>query len=58
LLFFAKRGNTVLEQLSREEIEAFVEALQDRGLKLSTVNMRLLNVYGFLRFLIIEYTVV
>ena len=37
LLFFASRGNTVLEQLSREDIEAFVEDLQDRGLKLTTV---------------------
>ena len=58
LLFFAKRGNTVLEQLSREEIEAFVEALRDRGLKLTTVNTRLRNVYAFLRFLILEYKVV
>ena len=56
LLFFAKRGNTVLEQLSREEIEAFVEALQDRGLKLTTVNTRLRNVYAFVRYLNIEYT--
>ncbi len=56
LSFFAKRGNTVLEQLSREDIEAFVEALQDRGLKLTTVNTRLRNVYAFVRYLIIECT--
>jgi site-specific recombinase XerD len=55
LLFFANRGNTVLEQLSREDIEAFVEALQDRGLKLATVNTRLRNVYAFVRYLIMEY---
>jgi len=55
LLFFAKRGNTVLEQLSREDIEAFVEDLQDRGLQLTTVNTRLRNVYAFVRYLIIEY---
>jgi site-specific recombinase XerD len=55
LLFFASRGNTVLEQLSREEIEAFVEDLQDRGLKLTTVNTRLRNVYAFVRYLILEY---
>ena len=41
LSFFANRGNSVLEQLSREDIEAFVEALQDRGLKPTTVNTRL-----------------
>jgi site-specific recombinase XerD len=56
LSFFASRGNTVLEQLSREDIEAFVEALQDRGLKLTTVNTRLRNVYAFVRHLILEYT--
>ena len=57
LSFFANRGNTVLEQLSREDIEAFVEALQDRGLKPTTVNTRLRNVYAFVRYLIIEYKV-
>ena len=56
LSFFASRGNTVLEQLSREDIEAFVEALQDRGLKPTTVNTRLRNVYAFVRYLILEYT--
>jgi integrase/recombinase XerD len=55
LLFFANRGNSVLEQLSREDIEAFVEDMQDRGLKLTTVNTRLRNVYAFVRYLIIEY---
>ena len=57
LSFFANRGNTVLEQLSREDIEAFVEDMQDRGSKLTTVNTRLRNVYAFIRFLIIEYKV-
>ena len=56
LSFFANSGNTVLEQLSRQDIEAFVEALQDRGLKLTTVNSRLRNVYAFVRYLISEYT--
>jgi site-specific recombinase XerD len=55
LSFFANSGNIVLEQISREDIEAFVEALQDRGLKPSTVNTRLRNVYAFVRYLIIEY---
>jgi integrase/recombinase XerD len=57
LTFFANRGNTMLEQLSREDIEAFVEVLQDRGLKPTTVNTRLRNVYAFVRYLIIEYKV-
>jgi integrase/recombinase XerD len=55
LTFFRNSGRIQLEQLSREDIEAFVEALQDRGLKPSTVNTRLRGVYAFVRFLIIEY---
>jgi len=58
LSFFASKGNIVLEQLSREDLEAFVEDMQDRGLKPSTVCIRLRNVYGFVRFLILEYKVV
>jgi site-specific recombinase XerD len=58
LSFFANRGNTVLEQLSREDIEAFVEDMQDRGLRLTTVNTRLRNVYAFIRFLVVEYKMV
>ena len=58
LSFFAGKGNIVLEQLSREDLEAFVEDMQDRGLKPTTVNTRLRNVYAFLRFLILEYKVV
>jgi len=57
LSFFASKGNIVLEQLSREDIEAFVEDMQDRSLKPTTICIRLRNVYGFLRFLILEYTV-
>jgi len=55
LTFFRNSGRIQLEQLSREDIEAFVEALQDRGLKPSTVNTRLRGVYAFVRFLIIEH---
>jgi len=55
LSFFASRGNVVLEQLNREELEAFVEFLQDQARKPSTVNTRLRSVYAFIRFLIIEY---
>ena len=55
LSFFASHGNIVLEQLSRQDIEAFVESLQDRGLKPATVCIRLRNVYAFVRYLVIEY---
>ena len=52
LSFFSQRGKRHLEQLCREDIEAFVEALQDRKLKPATVCTRLRNVYAFIRFLI------
>ena len=45
-------GKMQPEQLSREDIEAFVEVMQDRGLKPATVCTRLRNVYAFIRFLI------
>jgi|GEM_PF-3472071 len=41
LSFFASKENIVLEQLSREDIEALVEALQDRGLKPTMVNIEM-----------------
>jgi integrase/recombinase XerD len=58
LTFFSGKGNIVLEQLSRDDIEAFVEDLQDRGMKPTTVNTRLRGVYAFLRYLILEYKIV
>jgi integrase/recombinase XerD len=58
LSFFAGKGNIVLEQLSRDDIEAFVEDLQDRGMKATTVNTRLRGVYAFLRYIILEYKIV
>ena len=57
LSFFSQRGKRQLEQLCREDIEAFVEALQDRKLKPATVCTRLRNIYAFIRFLI-EHKVV
>ena len=57
LSFFRQRGKRQLEQLCREDIEAFVETLQDRKLKPATVCTRLRNVYAFIRFLI-EHKVV
>jgi hypothetical protein len=52
LLFFQVTGKRVLEQLDRQDIEAFVEFEQDRGLKPNTVRTRLCAVYAFLRYLI------
>ena len=40
-----------LTEITREDIEAFVEHEQDRGLKLSTVRLKLVTLRAFLRFL-------
>jgi site-specific recombinase XerD len=52
LTFFRNLGRTQLEQMKRQDIEAFVEHEQDRGLKPDTVRTRLCGVYAFVRFLI------
>jgi integrase/recombinase XerD len=52
LSFFQDKGKKYLEQMTREDIEAFIEALQNRGLTPNTVRTRLCAVYAFVRFLI------
>ena len=52
LSFYQDAGKQHLEQMAREDIEAFIEALQDRGLMPNTVRTRLCAVYAFVRFLI------
>jgi len=52
LSFYKRSGKQHIEQLAREDIEAFTESLQDRGLMPTTVSNRLRTVYAFVRFLI------
>ena len=52
LSFYRDSGKQHLEQMTREDIETFIEALQDRGLTPDTVRTRLCGVYAFIRFLI------
>ena len=52
LTFYRKLGKTHLERIKRQDIEAFVEHEQDRGLKPDSVRTRLCGVYSFVRFLI------
>jgi len=52
LIFYRNLGQTQLEQINRQDIEAFVEHEQDRGLKPASVRTRLCGVYAFIRFLI------
>jgi integrase/recombinase XerD len=52
LSLYRDTGKHHLDQMTREDIEAFIEALQDRGLTPNTVRTRLCAVYAFVRFLI------
>ncbi len=52
LCFYRETGKQHIEQMTRVDIEAFTEELQDRGLKPTTVSSRLRTVYAFVRFLI------
>jgi integrase/recombinase XerD len=52
LTFYRDTGKQFPGQMTREDIEAFIEALQDRGLKANSVRTRLCGVYAFVRFLI------
>jgi len=50
LIFLQKRGKVSLSSLTPEDLEAFVESEQDRGLKPLSVRGRLHQVYAFLRY--------
>jgi integrase/recombinase XerD len=52
LSFYRDSGKHNISQMTREDIEAFIEHLQDRGLKPNSVRTRLCALYGFIRFLI------
>jgi integrase/recombinase XerD len=54
LCFITRAGKPHLEQVAREDLYAFIEQEQDRGLKPLTVHTRLRAVKAFLRFLIDE----
>ena len=47
-------GKTRLEEVTRKDVEAFVEHEQDRGIKITTIRMRLTGVQSFLRHLVEE----
>ena len=50
--FIKRAGKTHLEEITREDLGAWIEHGQDRGLKASTVKMRLRTLNAFLRYLI------
>jgi len=50
--FITRAGKTHLEEITREDLGAWIEHGQDKGLKASTVKMRLRTLNAFLRYLI------
>lgn len=51
LSFVKDQGKSELKQITRQDLEGFVEQEIDRGLAIVTVKTRLCAVYAFLRFL-------
>ncbi len=54
LLFMYQEGKTNFSDLTHRDVEAFIEAVHDRGLRIATVRLRLINLNTFFRFLIDE----
>lgn len=52
LIFYAGLGKSQLQDIVSDDLEAFIEHEQDRGLKVNTVRTRLRCLFAFLRFLI------
>src|SRR5208283_5458572 len=51
LIFYDGRGKRHIEEIASNDLEAFIEHEQDRGLKVTTVRTRLKQLLAFLRFL-------
>ena len=52
LSFVEDCGKSQIEQISKQDIEAFVEHEQDRGLRIVSVKTRLASIYAFLRYMV------
>ncbi len=51
LQFYGKAGKSDIVNLARDDLEAFIEHEQDRGLNISTVRVRMASIVAFLHFL-------
>jgi len=49
-----ERGRVCLEAVTWKDVEAFIEHEQDRGIMITTIRTRLVNVMAFLRYLVEE----
>ena len=52
LTFYGSLGKSQLQEIVSDDIEAFVEHMQDRKFKVTTTSTRLKSLWAFLRFLI------
>lgn len=52
LIFYGDIGKSHINEIVSNDLEAFIEHEQDRGLKVTTVRTRLHSLFAFLRFLI------
>ena len=52
LNFYTRLGKSRLEEIVRDDLEAFVESEQDRETEFTSARTRLMYLLGFLRFLI------
>ena len=52
LTFYSNSGKNQLKDIVSDDLEAFVESMQDRGLKVTTVRTSLKKLCAFMRFLI------
>jgi len=52
LCFVEQSGKRQLDQLCKQDLEAFIECEQDRGLKPATLRLRLICIYSFLQYLL------
>jgi len=52
LIFYGGTGKSHIEEIVSNDLEAFIEHEQDRGLKITTVRTRLHSLFAFFRFLI------
>lgn len=54
LRFIQQKGMTTLQEVTHQDVEAFIELQQDRGAKMSTVRLQLITLNTFFRFLVDE----
>ena len=49
--FYVSTGKSQLQEIVNDDLEAYVEHEQDRGIKVTSVKTRLKHIWAFLRFL-------